>query len=136
MDVLVTFVTANRAFSKAGSRLSAQLKELEQTLSTVKLSAGAIDDIIVMFVDQPPSYFREIRNRDRVYQVEVGAPTVVSYRAIDDGNLLVGILKQVRTVLERAPITGIDRNNLLSRFSAWEEQTRRGSLRVVPAEHD
>jgi hypothetical protein len=136
MDFLVTFMTADRAFSKAGSRLAAKLKELEESLSTVTLSSGAIDDVIVMLVDQPPEYFREIKNKDGVYQVEIGSPAVVSYRPADDEKLLLNIIGQVRTALAHAPISDTDRDELLSQMSAWEEQTRRRSLRVVPAECD
>ena len=131
MDLMVTQMTANRAYSKARRRLHSKLDELKKLFIGMRLKDQPFDLILVSFVDEPPGLYREIQNKDRVYQVELGLPEMESYKPENDPELLMAIADQLRTVLERCPVDSETRDELLRRFSQWESAIRKESFRIV-----
>lgn len=122
---------AYRAFSKARARLAPQLRALEEALLPVGTAGEQVDDILVTFVDPPQGHYRELKNRDRIYHVEVAIPDQESYPPAEDEALLLKIAEKLREVLERAPVKDATRAELLQRFSEWEGAVRQQSLRPV-----
>jgi len=122
---------AYRAFSKARARLAPQLRALEEALQPVRANSEQFDDILVTFVDPPEGYYRELKNRDRIYHVEVAIPAQESFKPAEDEALLLKIAEKLREVLERAPVEETVRAELLQRFSKWESTIRQQSMRAV-----
>lgn len=120
-----------RAFSKARARLTPQLRALEEALLPVKTAGEQFDDILVTFVDPPEGRYRELKNRDRIYHVEVAIPDQESYPAGEDEAVLLKIAEKLREVLERVPVKDATRAELLQRFAVWEGALRQQPLRAV-----
>lgn len=115
-------MTANRAFSKARSRLNHRFERLKELFASVDVSSGSFDDVIVAFVDEDPSFYREVENRDRVYQVNVGLPSG-DFKLADE-RLLMAIAGQLRKVIEHAPTSEERRAEMRSQLSSWESEIR------------
>lgn len=122
---------AYRVYSKAVRRLNPQLEQMKEIFSPVKLDGEQFDDIMVTFVDQASPYYHEVKNRDRIYDVEVAVPEMETYKPEEDEALLLKIAAQLREVLERAPVRESARAEMLERFSKWESSIRQGSMRAV-----
>jgi hypothetical protein len=125
---------AYRAFSKAlrEDRLSPKLDQLKEIFRPVKLEDEKFDNILVSFVDPfPEDHYHVVRNRDRIYHVEIAVPEMPSYKPTEDEALLLKIAEKLREVLERAPVTEATREELLQRFSKWESSIRQQSMRAV-----
>jgi hypothetical protein len=122
---------AYRAYSKAVRRLNPQLEHMKEIFSPVRLDGEKFDDILVTFVDAPEGYYHEVKNRDRMYHVEMAVAEMPSYKPPEDEALLLKIAAQLREVMERAPVRESTRAELLKRFSKWESAIRQQSMRAV-----
>ena len=133
MKFFVTQTFENRAYrgySKARARLASKFDELKEIFQPVKLENEKFDDVVVTFVDHPEPYYHELKNSDRVYDVEIAVPEM-SYKPQEDQGLLVKIAERLREVLDRVPIKESTRAELLERFSKWESSIRQQSMRAV-----
>lgn len=131
MDFMVTQMTSNRAYSKARRRLHENFDQLKRIFTGMRLDGEPFDMILVSFVDEPSDLYREIRNNDRVYHVELGIPQMNSYSPENDPRLLITIADHLRKVLEASPASDRNKKELLKRFSEWESNIRKQSLRVI-----
>ena len=123
---------AYRVFSKARARLAPKFYQLEEVFQPLKLEGEKFDDILVTFVDATPEdYYREVKNRDRFYHVEVAVPEMPTYKPSEDEELLLKIADKLRGVLERAPVKDSTRAELFQHFSKWESTIRQQTIRAV-----
>ncbi len=121
---------AYRAFSKARARLTPKFDQLKEVFGALHLEGEQFDDIMVTFVDQSSPYYHEVKNHDRIYQVEVAVPDM-SFKPAEDDALLIKIAAQLREVVSRAPVKESTRTELLRQFSMWESSIRQQSIRPV-----
>lgn len=122
MDLLVTQMTANRLFSKARRRVAERIDQLSDSVSEIDLSDdGFASGIIVVFVDEPEDFFREVPNRDSVYQVNVGIPSGLQFLPSDDRTYLEKVSIVLERVFLRIPIAESQRKHLQKALRNWTD---------------
>lgn len=102
MKLSITGV-ANRASRKALLRCTSKMVWLKESFHEIPLSITDHWCIMATLVEDDINYLREIKNKDQIFQVEVGYGTDFTYADADDQLLSQAIFGAIERVLRAYP---------------------------------
>ncbi len=99
MKISITAVTRNRMFSKALIRISPQIEPMKLAMEGFSTTDEEFDVLQIVFVDKNDEYLKVsgTKKGDRLFQVEVGIPSNISFKPDSDEKLAKETKRRVLT---------------------------------------
>lgn len=120
MYLAVTGCIEPRAVVKALIEISDRLEPLKAVFEATPLKQTCFKGIMLSFCDEPESYFNEVLNGDRIFQMECGYNHFTPHEHLQ-AMLLEVVAKRVCDATDRCPIGQEDKRRLLAVVRDWRE---------------
>lgn len=99
MELSITGV-ASRNSRKAMLRNTKLLSQIKSSFNELSLPKQGDWCLMVTFVEKPCSFLREVKNKDEIYQVEVGYGEDFTYKIEDDDVLLRALFDAIERAVK------------------------------------
>ena len=119
IELSISVVSSNRFLSKAVRRVRPRFEEIISLVINRKQINPISLEFILLISDEPGE--KEIDEGDGVFILQVGIDKKLSLRPDDDDLLFLYIASMLRLLIEKCPLSTVDREEVLTMFDTWLE---------------
>ena len=119
IELSISVVSSNRFLSKAVRRVRPRFEEIISLVINRKQINPISLEFILLISDEPGE--KEIDQGDGVFILQVGIDKKLSLRPDDDDLFFLYIASMLRLLIEKCPLSTVDREEVLTMFDTWLE---------------